>query len=179
MSGINRVYLTEEQRQRRQNQLCVFISHQKEDTEQCRKIAEYLKSIGIDVYFDEYDKDLKIAVQKNDAKGAVNAIRIGIKNSTHMLCVISPNTLGSKWVPFEVGYGYDITTVMVLTLKNIRNSELPQYIRAVPVIRDIDDLNKFIRSQKGELIVESRNYHKYDSKYHPLSDIMESIKSMR
>ena len=33
---------------------CIFISHQKEDTESCRQIADYLLAAGIDVYFDEY-----------------------------------------------------------------------------------------------------------------------------
>lgn len=175
MSGLNRKYLNESDRIIIRGKLCIFISHQKRDTEACRKIAEYLKSVGIDVYFDEYDRDLKIAVQEDNPKKVVNAIKIGIKNSTHMLCVISPNTLDSKWVPFEVGYGYDITKVVVLTLKNIKNSQLPHYIRAVPIIRDIHDINKFIENQKGKPILESKKYDNYNSALHPLYGVMDGI----
>ena len=34
-----------------------------------------------------------------------------------MLCLLSQNALDSKWIPWEVGYGYDRTTVVGLTLK--------------------------------------------------------------
>jgi len=178
MAGINRKYLNESYRIRRRGKLCVFISHQKKDTEDCRKIADYLTSVGIDVYFDEYDNDLKIAVQSDNPKNVVDAIKTGINNSTHMLCVISPNTLFSKWVPFEVGYGYDSTKVFVLTLKGIKNSELPHYIRAVPVIRDIYDLNTFIQNHKSRFILESRNFTKYNSLNHPLNSVMDKIIKM-
>lgn len=174
MTGVNIIDLSEALRRIKKKQVCVFISHQKEDTKQCEKIAKYLISVGIDVYFDEYDKDLKIAVQKDDPKKVVDAIKVGIKNSTHMLCIISPNTLVSKWVPFEVGYGYDITKVMVLTLKGIRNADLPHYIRAVPIIRSIKDLNLFIEKQKGKTVLELKNYDNYYSSNHPLYNSMDS-----
>jgi len=56
----------------------------------------------------------------------VAAIKKGTKSSTHELCIISPNILYSKWVPFEVGYGYDLTDLATLTLKGIKNSDLPE-----------------------------------------------------
>jgi hypothetical protein len=101
----------------------VFISHQKRDREEAKTIADYLKGIGIKVYFDEYDRELQIATENDNPKGVVNAIKKGINNSTHMLCLISQNTLYSKWVPFEVGYGYDKTDLATLTLKGIKNSD--------------------------------------------------------
>ena len=175
MSGINRKYYDESYRLSRRGELCVFISHQKSDTAACAKIAEFLKSSGIDVYFDEYDSDLRIAVQEDNPKKVVDAIKIGINNSTHMLCVISPNTLYSKWVPFEVGYGYDSTEVMVLTLKGIKKDDLPHYVRAATIIRDIYDINKFVENRKGKYILESKNYSDYSSVIHPLHNIMDKI----
>ena len=85
----------------------VFISHQKKDKKEAKEIADYLKTVGIEVYFDEYDRELQIATETDNPKAVVSAIKKGINNSTHMLCLISKNTLFSKWVPFEVGYGYD------------------------------------------------------------------------
>lgn len=175
MTGINRKYLNESLRVGRKDKICIFISHQKKDATICKKIADYLISIGLDVYFDEYDSDLKIAVQNDNPKKVVDAIKIGINNSTHMLCVISPNTLYSKWVPFEVGYGYDNTQIKVLTLKGIKTTDLPQYIRAVPIIRDIHDLNKFIENNKHKFIFESRKFSDYNNINHPLINVMDNI----
>ena len=124
---------------------CVFISHQKKDSAPCKLIADYILSAGIDVYFDEYDQDLKISNQTGNAKGVVNAIRKGIHKSSHMLCVLSENTLGSKWVPFEIGYGFENTDLGVLTLKDIPNKDIPDYIKTAPlIIRGTESLNKYI-----------------------------------
>lgn len=153
----------------------VFISHQKSDREEAEKIAEYLRSVRIDVYFDEFDRELQVAISNNDPNGIVNAIKKGIRKSSHMLCLISPNTLYSKWVPFEVGYGYDRTKLSSLTLKGIKNSDLPDYIKVAPIIRDIYDLNKFVEKFGKRMILEQKNYTKYNSIYHPLSSVMDSI----
>jgi hypothetical protein len=153
----------------------VFISHQKLDREPCAQIAKYLIAVGIDVYFDEFDKELQVATQNNDPLGVVTAIKKGVNQSTHMLCVISPNTLNSKWVPFEVGYGYDKTQLATLTLKGIKNSELPDYIKIAPIIRDIYDINKFIEKYGNKYLFETRKFSDYSSYSHPLINIMDSI----
>lgn len=152
MSGINRFYCESETALRRKQYgiNCVFISHQKADASFCRHIADYLTKAGIDVYFDEYDKNLKEYYQNNNPKGVVNCIKKGIQQSSHMLCVISPNTLGSKWVPWEVGYGYDTTQIAALTLKGIIDAQLPDYLKTVTLIRGTKTLNDFISSLAGE-----------------------------
>jgi hypothetical protein len=43
---------------------CIFISHQREDTEDCEPIAKYLMDAGINVYFDKYDLTLTQVVQE-------------------------------------------------------------------------------------------------------------------
>lgn len=55
-----------------------------------------------------------------------------------------PNALDSKWIPWEVGYGYDRTTVVGLTLKEISQSVLPEYLQIVPILRGTKSLNNFI-----------------------------------
>lgn len=155
----------------------VFISHQKRDRDEAKKIADYLLSVGIAVYFDEFDKELQQADLNNAPKAVVAAIKKGIKSSTHMLCIVSPNTLTSKWVPFEVGYGYDVTDLATLTLQGIKNSDLPDYIKTKPIIRDIYDLNEFIKKQGSEkqLILERKMFSNYSSSAHPLNGIMDTI----
>ena len=154
----------------------VFISHQKRDREEAKKIADYFRSVGIPVYFDEYDRDLQRATQGGNSKEIVKAIEKGIQSSSHMLCIISKNTLYSQWVPFEVGYGYDKTDLATLTLKGIKSSDLPDYIKVAPIIRDIYDLNKFVENKfQKKYILESKNFSNYKSILHPLHDIMDPI----
>lgn len=157
---------------------CVFISHQKNDTKDAKKLAEYFQNAGIEIYFDEYDGDLRIQHQQNNPKEVTKAILKGINNSSHMLVVVSPNTLFSSWVPFEIGYGYDKTELRVLCLKGIPIGKLPEFIRTAPIIRDIWDLNSFIErlsGKKKEILLETKMLSDYSNYYNPLSDIMDRI----
>lgn len=155
---------------------CVFISHQKRDADVCRKIADYLINAGVDVYFDEYDSDLKDFNQREDPKQVVEAIKNGINKSSHMLCVISPNTMYSKWVPWEIGYGYDKTKVSVLTLKGIPDKELPEYLKTVPIVRGTKSLNTFIANIEDQL--EQRMFSRgllveNSMSFHPLAKYLD------
>lgn len=156
---------------------CVFISHQQRDKDAAKKIADYLIDTGINVYFDAYDKDLKIHHQSRDAKAVTNSIKKGINNSTHMLAVVSPSTLNSSWVPFEIGYGQDKTELFVLCLKGIPKGSLPEYVKSATVIRDIWDLNTFITNTNGNLkpLFESKRTFNYANDVNPLATIMDSL----
>lgn len=157
---------------------CLFISHQQKDKEQATKIADYLVTAGIDVYFDAYDKDLKIHHQSNNAKAVTDAIRNGINNSSHMLVLVSPNTLYSTWVPFEIGYGFDKTELYVLCLKGIQKGGLPEYVKTAKIIRDIYDLNTLTSSISGlgkEFLLESHLIKDHNSNTNPLNSIMDSL----
>ena len=93
-----------------------------------------------------------------------------------MLCLISSNTLYSKWVPFEIGYGYDSTEVFALTLKGIATEDLPDYIKVVGKIRDIYDIDKFVAKHGKSVLMESRGMIKaYASSSHSLAGIMDGI----
>jgi len=157
---------------------CVFISHQKKDKDEAKRIADYLQNAGIDVYFDEYDQDLKLHHQNGNAVKVTQSICNGINNSSHMLVLVSPNTLYSTWVPFEIGYGYDKTDLAALCLKGIPAGGLPEYVKAVKVIRDIWDLNTLISNLTGsskEILKESKALSDYDDRSNPLSNVMDRI----
>ncbi len=178
MSGLNRLYYeTNTIAYRKQLGIkCVFISHQKADATICRHIADYIKEAGIDVYFDEYDLDLKEKYQNNNPQGVVNSIKKGIQQSTHMLCVISPNTLYSKWVPWEIGYGYDKTQVAALTLKGIQNEQLPDYLKTVTLIRGTRTLNDYISNLAGEYkekMFSSNRIINESTMSHPLDNYLD------
>lgn len=155
---------------------CVFISHHKSDMEYCKKVAAYIMKAGVDVYLDEYDYDLKHQVQTSNPVGVVRCIKKGINNSSHMLCVISPDTINSKWVPWEIGYGYDKTDIGALTLKGITAAHLPDYIKTVPVIRGTKSLNTYLAGIIGysQSALESVGYIKDHSEpIHSLDNVLD------
>jgi hypothetical protein len=161
-----------------QNVKCVFISHQQKDKSEARQVADYLQKAGIDIYFDEYDKELRIHHQSKNPKKVTEAICTGINNSSHMLVVVSKNTMNSTWVPFEIGYGFDKTDLGVLCLKGIPKGSLPEYIRTAPIVRDIYDLNGFIEKLSGkpkEFLLESKLMSNHDNFYNPLLGVMDSL----
>lgn len=153
----------------------VFISHQKKDSDVAREVADYLEEAGVDIYFDQYDN----TIDRFNPESVVKAIKYGIENCTHMLVVFSSNTLGSMWVPWEIGYAYNSSvTLGVLRIKGVPKNELPEYLRVVNVISDIWDLNQLIsyltKTDKENLITEGR-IRQYSDSYHPLSQYMDSI----
>lgn len=155
---------------------CVFISHQKDDSEKCRLIARYIMNANIDVYFDEHDNDLKNYRQTNNPEGVVNSIKAGINKSSHMLCVISPNTIYSRWGPWEIGYGYENTIIGALTLKGINQTDLPDYLKTVHLLRGTKSLNEFIVELTGltQFILEIRNFSEsYSKPNHSLDNVLD------
>ena len=75
----------------------------------------------------------------------------------------------------KVGYGYDRTTVVGLTLKEISQSVLPEYLQIVPILRGTKSLNNFIsnvlKRDESTLINERKLFAVYQSQ-HPLDSVL-------
>jgi len=151
---------------------CIFISHQKGDLKVAKRIADYIIRAGIDVYFDEYDESINL----KDPRSVVDAIKAGIRNSTRMLCILTENSMHSKWMPWEIGYGYERTTIIGLTGKDIARKVLPEYLQIVPIIKGTRSLNKqlakLIGKDESHLIFERKMFSTTDLR-HPLDGILE------
>lgn len=168
---------------------CVFLSHKNEDKPACKKIAEYLENAGIDYYLDENDKELQYTASTNNPEKITELIKNGIAESTHMLVVISEKTYQSQWVPFEVGYGHaaildkdDLQNTQknkiklaILTLKDISDSALPDYLQVGYIIRGTKSINEYISKISGKsesgMINETRIFSNTKS-YHPLDNVL-------
>ena len=180
--GLNRYYWPKKFSSRaeflKQGVKCVFISHQKQDRVQAKKVADYLIQVDIDVYFDEYDEELRLQHQENNPRLVTNSILKGINNSSHMLVIVSPNTIKSEWVPFEIGYGYEKIELSVMCLKGIPKGGLPEYIRTAKIIRDLYDLDALIRNLSKSnitLLTEKRKFFAHGDNNNPLKNVMDSL----
>lgn len=191
MKGINRALATSmvlENRNFSHGKKCVFLSHKSEDKDDCIKIEEYLNNAGIDTYLDINDAELQIAWMNQDIETMTNCIKKGIKESTHILCIISEKTIDSKWVPFEIGYAHSSIIdanpdkkskkyrVSILKLEDISEDTLPEYLQIVPNIeggKSFDDyINNVLNSSEYQFINESKNLRLYSKHNHPLYGIL-------
>ena len=172
-----------------QERPCVFLSHKKEDKAECRKIAEYFKNAEIDYYLDELDVALQQAASSGDPIKITENIKKGIRESSHMLVVVSEKTYKSHWVPFEVGYGHsaildknlkennqiDRVRLSILTLRDISEKTLPDFMQVGNIIRGTKSLNEYMSEVTGRLekslINESRLFSN-SMQGHPLDDIL-------
>lgn len=164
---------------------CVFLSHKKEDKNECKKIAEYLKEAEIDYFLDELDKDLQQAAAQGNPELITESIKKGIRESTHMLVVVSEKTYKSQWVPFEIGYGHSAILdkgleegkikLSVLTLKDISEKNLPDYLQVAFIIRGTKSLNEYISNITNKLekslIYESKIFS-HTKMRHPLDNVL-------
>lgn len=152
----------------------IFISHQKNDSNAAKAIADYLQDAGIDVYFDQYDS----SINRSDPLSVVDAIKRGIQNSSHMLVLFSPNTFESMWVPWEIGYAYNsVVALHVVRLKGVEKEKLPEYLKVVHTVMSIYQLNDLIasirRTNRYQLIGENRSFSESNAT-HVLNNIMDS-----
>ncbi|MGU9937948.1 toll/interleukin-1 receptor domain-containing protein [Empedobacter brevis] len=167
---------------------CVFLSHKREDKESCRTIANYFKNAGIDYYLDEEDSVLQHGSSISDPIKITESIKKGIRESTHMMVVVSEKTYKSQWVPFEVGYGHasiidkekqesngDRIKLSVLTLKDISEKALPDYLQVGYIVKGTKSLNEYISKisdrQEKSLIYENRIFSNRQFK-HPLDNVL-------
>src|SRR5689334_13690703 len=87
-------------------QPCIFLSHISVDKTAVVEIANYITARGdIDVYLDINDRELQEAAESGNARALTEFVERGLSNSTHIMCLVSGNTVRSWWVPYELGFG--------------------------------------------------------------------------
>ncbi len=123
---------------------CIFLSHRSTDKEAVRKIGEYIMAQGIDVYLDADDPNLQKADRDNDHQAITTAIELGITNSTDLLAYVTPNTVASPWVPYEIGFAKrDGSQLAAMKSKDL--TALPSYLVIVHQITGIESLKDYLQ----------------------------------
>ena len=182
MKALNRFYYPTKYTSRSQvlalGVKCIFIYYQQKDKSSAVKVAEYLQGIGLDIYFNQYDAELCIQHQAKKPRKVTELICKGINNSSHMLVIVSPNTINSSWVPFEIGYGFEKADLSVLCLKGMPKGSLPEYMRTAAIIRDICDFNIKVSNILGKpqsLLEQTKQMSSYSSPANSLYEAMVPI----
>jgi transposase-like protein len=127
---------------------CIFISYQRDDEAYAKRISEYIISKGISVYFDLKDISLKFYNQNNKPKQVTSSIKKGIEDSDYMIVIVSPKTMNSAWVPFEIGYAYENMEedkMVCLKHKGIKSENLPPYLQTKQLLEGFSELSSYLK----------------------------------
>lgn len=131
-------------REVKEDKICVFISHKKEDQHIAVELGNFLtEQLGVDIYLDVFDPELKEAVSvENDAK-IVASITSGLKLSQILLCVISDKTRLSWWVPYEIGMA-DNAGIKIASIKTKDIDDFPSFLKTKMTLNNLNELIEFI-----------------------------------
>jgi len=155
----------------------VFLSHKSEDKDFVESIGNYFIDAGIDIYLDKNDFKLQGAVAMNNPKKVTECIQEGISKSDYILCFASKNTVGSWWVPYEIGYGKKANKVIATLIKN-DVTYIPDYLRIEETIEGISGLNGFIKRitiPRNMVLLEKYAYEFSSKDYINKSDISHPL----
>lgn len=92
----------------------LFITHQRNDEADARRIAKLAKALGYQIWLDVLDPVLvwlgrgQTGLPRDqEVLLTASIIETALLNSTHIIAVITPNTAASRWVPYEFGRAKD------------------------------------------------------------------------
>jgi hypothetical protein len=121
---------------------------------------------------------LQQAAAKGDPFKVTELIEKGISESTHMICLVSENTVRSWWVPYELGFGKNARKdISTLTLKN--TVTLPDFLKVGRILRGSKSLNVYLEeicnATRKSLLHESSyaNLVSASTMVHPLDDYLD------
>jgi len=127
------------------------LSHISIDKSSAIAIGEYITRHGdIDIYLDVNDPDLQAAVRNEDAARMTRFIERGLSRSTHIMCLVSRDTVRSWWVPYELGFAKNANKHLS-TLKLKGDVDLPAYLEISEIIRGTKSLNRYLSAVRSGL----------------------------
>jgi len=118
----------------------VFISHKREDSALAKEICDELARKSVSFYLDVLDSTIV-----ENGKALTDHIKKELTNCTDILVVMTTKTLGSQWVPFEVGMSAQIDMSTVTYLKD--NVTLPSFLQYWPCLRKVSDIDLYITTR--------------------------------
>ncbi len=115
----------------------VFISYSHVDDAFVKKLGQALDTIGIQFFQDVKDIDWGVGIPEK--------VREGLDTSRAIIVVLSPASVKSQWVPFEIGHAMAAGKA-VLPLLVHPSIELPGYIRNIKCITTIKEAVAFFQT---------------------------------
>jgi len=115
-----------------------FISYSHQDEDFVKSLTDKLNSNNIEYFKDS--KDIKWG------NSITNEIREALDDAVYFIVVISPASLKSDWVPYEIGMA-KAKNIKILPILIHKSLDIPSYLSDVKSLTHLDDIDKFIESQ--------------------------------
>ena len=132
----------------------VFISHRKDDVAEAKNVASIAKGAGWNYWLDVEDPALNLATAilsgtPQYAIAVAGIIEFALLNCTHVISILTPNTKGSTWVPYEYGRikpkTFSTTTAICRSYLGHSVTGMPEYYYLNPICLDDDELEKLLQ----------------------------------
>lgn len=124
----------------------VFISHSSQDTWIASIVAERVEALGARPWLDEK------SLEGGDL--VLEEIRRAIDACRELVVLVSPGSLASQWVPFEIGAAWGQRKRVTPVLVNVAAEALAP-MRGVHAI-SINDLERYFRQLRARIEKEER-----------------------
>jgi hypothetical protein len=121
----------------------VFISYSHVDDTVAQQLSGIGHELGVEYFLDKKDVSWGDRISKK--------VRSGIETATHLVPVISPASLKSQWVPFEIGYALG-RGVHILPFLTHPSLELPGFLHDILYITDLEKVREYLKEQAASTL---------------------------
>jgi len=137
----------------------VFISYASVDHEIAEKLAQVLKEADVEYFLDQKDINWGVPI--------TTRVQQGIAECSAIIVVISPASLKSQWVPFEVGHAMGAGKV-VLPFVTHPSIERPGYLADLHYVASLKDVELYFKElvlETGKTGAESTRFGAFSGQY--------------
>jgi hypothetical protein len=130
----------------------VFVSHRKDDSVDALRLAKLVQQCGYNYWLDILNPAL-LAIpgmglsEQAKAVAMASVIEMGLLNCTHVLALITANTKGTMWIPYEYGRVKEpppVTLQGACWVRSDYTDSLPEYLLLGPVLHTDDDIRGWL-----------------------------------
>jgi hypothetical protein len=136
----------------------VFISHRQADVDPATRIAYLACQERFDYWLDVLDPSLfgvagapSSPSTADQAAATAALIEMALLNSSHVVAVMTPNTRGSQWVPYEYGrVKAPQTTSLQAAIwvdKSVTASSLPEYVHLGAILKSELEIRQWLKAE--------------------------------
>lgn len=118
----------------------VFISHKDTDAVVARRVAQRIRTHGLEVYLDVIDPTLR-----KDGPDLADYLLTKMSQCQQLIAIISRETQDSWWVPWEIGVGSEKNFRMA-TYATASASSIPDYLRKWPILKSEADVDTYCKT---------------------------------
>lgn len=133
--------------------MSVFISYSHVDRERAQELSRELERLGVEMFIDE--KNIKWG------DPVPNTISDALRACSAVLVIVSPDSLKSSWVPYEIGIAKALGKT-ILPLLTHPSLELPGYLQNFNYKTNMNEVLQYFESESSQKSVKS---HRTDKPY--------------